>query len=168
MTSPSDRELLSQRAARQLLERAGQIDSESTSVDTLRAAAREAGISEAAFEAALVEVRGNMAGQAVTRPRRSMRGIAFGAIAAVLLMAAIVISRRASVPRSEIGSHEFTVRCISMQSAADIAHLTLGPDAQVSWVNGSRTMRARLSADEFAKLQNALAAAAKDAPSCEK
>ena len=61
MTPPPDRELLPQAAARQLLERAGQIDSDSTSVDTLRAAAREAGISDAAFEAALVEMRSNLA-----------------------------------------------------------------------------------------------------------
>jgi hypothetical protein len=169
MTSPSERELLSQQAARQLLERAGEIDSDSMSVDTLRAAAREAGISEAAFDAALVEMRGKIATHSTTRPRRSLRWIAFGAVAAALLMVALSIRvPPGRVSRSEVGLHEFIVRCIPMQTAGDIARTTLGPNAEISWTGGSRVMRARITTDEFVKLQNALAAAAKVATTCEK
>ncbi len=169
MTSPSDRELLSQGAARQLLERAGEIDSESTTIDTLRAAAREAGISDAAFEAALVEMRGRMTRQPDIRPRQFTKRFALAGVAAVLLaLALVVIPGRGSVSRSNVAMHEFTVRCLPMQIAGDVARMTLGPDADVSWTAGSRVMRARISTEDFAKLQSAFDAYAKNLPTCEK
>src|SRR5690242_2431049 len=99
MSSSPERELLSQSAARQLLERAGQIDLESTSVDTLRAAALEAGISEAAFEAALLEMRGKLANQPALRtPNWNRRfGWAVGIGAALLVLGTFLIPRTVGV-----------------------------------------------------------------------
>lgn len=171
MTSPSDRELLSQGAARQLLERAGQIDSDSTSVDTLRAAAREAGISEAAFEAALIEMRGKIASQPPTRSRRSIRGIALGAAGAILAIALavfVIIPTRGGASRAQLESHEFIVKCLPMNAAADIANVSLGAEGQVQISPGSRVMRIRASPDQFERIQARLQAEANRRSTCEK
>src|SRR5262245_5179316 len=129
MTSSDKRELLTQSAARQLLERAGEIDSESTSIDTLRSAAREAGISEAAFEAALLEMREKKASPPPLAPSRSLKravvAMAVG-IASVLAVTMVFIPRVAPVPVPV--SQEFTVKCVRMETAADIARGVLGPN----------------------------------------
>src|SRR4051812_29839118 len=121
MTSP-DRELLTQTAARELLERAGQIDADSTTIDTLRAAAREAGISEAAFDAALLEMRGKLAFQPTTQPPRWRKRRVFAIVTAAFVMAAavfVIIPARVAVPPTDrlAGTIErnIPVRCLSME-----------------------------------------------------
>jgi hypothetical protein len=91
MTEPTP---LSQTKARDILARAAEIDAESVSVETLRAAAQEAGISEASFEAALLE-------HSQTKPAEpaliSRRKVMAGAVTAVgigllaLIAATVVI-----------------------------------------------------------------------------
>jgi len=172
MADLPDRELLSQSAARQLLERAGQIDSESTSVDTLRAAAREAGISEAAFDAALLEMRGNVTTQSPPNVPRSRKGMLIGLGAGILLMAGLmasfVIPRAAGSARS-VQSTETLVRCLPMTTAGEIARSTLGPGATIRLAPGSRWLRVEgaFSQEDVQRLQGALDAAAKALPSCD-
>ena len=175
--SPSpDNQLLNQAAARQLLERAGQIDMESTSVDTLRAAAREAGISEAAFDAALTEMRGkNSTPPAPREPQRSRRHFFMGmAVGASLLIATIVfmlIPRAAGRVRPPSNSYEFTVKCVPMRQAQDLAQrLVMNPaypDNEVQMSAGSRTLRIRATEGQFQELQAALDAAAKQQTTCD-
>ena len=167
MSSSPDRELLSQGAARQLLERAGQIDAESTSVDTLRAAAREAGISEEAFETALMEMRGKVANHDRPKRKPAVQRIVVGMAVFFMALAVFVVIPRRVAPR-EFAAHEFIVQCLPMQTAADIARTTLGPDAAVSWRGGSRIMRIRATPDQMFQLDAALKAAMRQNPSCEK
>jgi hypothetical protein len=173
MTLPPDRELLTQAAARQLLERAGEIDADSTSVDALRAAAREAGISEAAFEAALVEMRGRTATAiqpATVRSRR--KRLIFAAIVAAVIMVGsavlVVIPTRAGRAQTGMVDHEFVVQCLPMRTAQDIARTVLtSPENQMQMSPGSRVMRVRATPEQFNALQAAFASNAKTLASCD-
>ena len=171
MADSPERELLSQSAARQLLERAGQIELESTTVDTLRQAAREAGISEAAFEAALSEMRGQVATQPPVNVagsrRRLLTGIGFGVGLMVVLMAVFVIPRAVAPVRLPIQSSETLVKCLPMETAADIARGTLGPASRVTVSPGSRFLRFEGTPEDMARLTAALNEASKTAPSCD-
>ena len=172
MPDSPEPELLPQSAARQLLERAGQIDAESTSIDTLRAAAREAGISEAAFDAALLEMRGNVAPRSTANVPRSRKGMLIGLGAGILLMAGLmasyVIPRAAGSSRG-VASAETLVRCVPMPTATEIARSTLGPNVQIRVAPGSRVLRidGAFSQEDLQRLQGALDAAAKALPSCD-
>ena len=171
MSSSPDRELLTQAAARQLLERAGEIDADTTSVDALRAAAREAGISEAAFEAALVEMRGRMATPPAPQlPKRRM-AVVTGIATAVLLMALgafVLIPRAVGSGRPEMQTYSFRVNCVPMNQAQDIARsLLAGPDNEIQLQAGSRYLRVRATPAQFQGLQSALSAAAKGLTSCD-
>ena len=79
---------VSDETARQILQRAAEIDraaSDRVSIDTLRAAAAEAGITEAAFDAALGEqsAAATVAPGLLTR-RRMIAGAVVGIVAAVV------------------------------------------------------------------------------------
>jgi hypothetical protein len=169
MSASPDRELITQSAARQLLERAGQIDSDSTSVDTLRAAAREAGISDAAFEAALIEMRSKAATPAVAPPSPWKRRFMVAMAAAAMLFATALFVIPAAVESPpEILSHEFVVQCLPMSQAQDIAQkILVNPGNEVRMARGSRIMRVRATAEEFRALQAALESAAKGLTSCD-
>lgn len=92
MTEPTP---LSQTKAREILARAAEIDAESVSVETLRAAAQEAGISQESFEAALRE-------HATTEPAPpgliSRRKVMVGAFAAVGIGLAALIASMVVIP----------------------------------------------------------------------
>lgn len=172
MTLPPDRELLTQAAARQLLERAGEIDADSTSVDALRAAAREAGISEAAFEAALIELRsrrGEVVEPSSTRSRRKRYLLA--AVAVVTLAASavfVVIPTRAGRAQAGMVDHAFVVQCLPMRMAQDIAQTLLtAPGNEVRMATGSRVMRVRATPEQFNALQSAFASNAKTLTTCD-
>ena len=172
MTPSPDRELLPQTAARQLLERAGQIDADSTSVDTLRAAAREAGISDAAFEAALVEMRGKMAKQAEVQPPRTRNRLLMTlGVAAVLFAAAalVVIPRAAGPADSDVVDREILVKCLPMNMAQQIAHSTLlpYPGSEVRMSEGSRILRVRATAEQVKTLESTFESIARQQTSCD-
>jgi hypothetical protein len=171
MNPPPDRELLSQSAARQLLERAGEIDSDSTTVDTLRAAAREAGISEAAFEAALVEMRGQQMPRSALRGHRPARRWA-AAIAATAIffgaMTMVVIPRLVRPATPPVEDHTILVRCLPMKTAQEIAQaLMTEPGNEVQLSAGSRYLRIRATNDQMAIIQSAFDAKAKQLDKCD-
>jgi hypothetical protein len=166
---PRHPELLTQADARQLLERAGQIDYESTSVEALRSAAIEAGISPAAFEAALAEMRSKAPAQPMTPRRLGTRRLLTGlaTVAAMMLVVAMMLipnTRRAV--RTGATSSEVTVRCLPMETAANIARSTLGAQSRVTTAPGSRVLRFDGSPEDLNRLTSALASAEKEAPSC--
>jgi hypothetical protein len=161
-------ELLTQADARQLLERAGEIDYESTSVESLRAAAIEAGISPAAFEAALTEMRAKAPAASTPRGRWTAKRLLLAmAAAGVVLFAAtmLVIPNRGSIVEST--NSGLFVRCLPMGTATEIGRSTLGPNAQITMTPGSRVLRFRGSPDDLERLRAALAAAEKTATSCD-
>ena len=160
-------ELLTQSDARQLLERAGQIDYESTSVETLRAAAIEAGISPAAFEAALAEMRAEQALPVIARKRWTAQRILMAMAVGVMVSLAatmLVIPNRAS--RAERATGEVVVRCLPMETAAGIARSTLGANSEITTRPGSRVLRFIGSPTDLQRLTAALADAEKTATSC--
>jgi hypothetical protein len=170
MTRP-DRELISQSAARQLLERAGQIDVDTTSVETLRAAAREAGISEAAFDAALAEMRsqGAMAPPPVPlSPPRRTKALALGAASAVFvatMLMTLLIGRGRQ--QGAVMESSIEVRCIPMRTAQDIAQrLMTDPGAEVQMSAGSTRLRVRGSPNMVGLVHQAINDAARDAKVC--
>lgn len=81
---------VSDEKARQILGRAAEIDrkaGESISIETLRAAAHEAGISPSSFDAALAEQdAAAVASPATTVSRRQVLGAAVGVLGGVLLL----------------------------------------------------------------------------------
>jgi hypothetical protein len=79
----TDSEKVSDARAKQILQRAAEIDRDEMSVETLRAAAREAGITEAAFEAALTEEQQEQKAPATVSRRRVLLGA--GAVVLALL-----------------------------------------------------------------------------------
>jgi hypothetical protein len=168
-SSPKD-ELLSQAASRRLLERAGEIDSDTTSLETLRAAAREAGISEAAFETALSEIRSApvLAGAPNSRRRLGLTiAAAFALLAAA--MAFMIIPRLAPSPRADLMlDHDVVVGCLPMKAAQDIAQTMLhlqGNEVQMS--KGSRTLRVRANEDQMARLNKTLGEARSNLTTCD-
>jgi type II secretory pathway component GspD/PulD (secretin) len=169
MTSDSPHsELLTQAAARQLLERAGQIDYESTSVDALRAAALEAGISGAAFEAALAEMRSKPTRQA-TAPSRSKTKrllVGIGAVAVVVFGAAMLVVPN-TVERARF-SNELSVKCLPIEAAAEIARSILGQNGLVSMIPGSNVLRFQGSPEDMRRVRDAVQAAERTATSCTK
>ena len=168
MTSDSlHPELLTQAAARQLLERAGQIDYESTSVDALRVAALEAGISGAAFEAALAEMRTKPAVPTTPRSRWSTKRwlIGIGAVA-MLLSAATMVVMPVAVERSGFASGEVYVRCLPIETAIDLSRTILGPNSQITMPKGSRVFRITGPVEEMKRFQEAIESAEKTATSC--
>ena len=172
MTLPPDRELLTQAAARQLLERAGEIDADSTSVDALRAAAREAGISEAAFEAALIEMRGRKVTGVQQPPKRSRtKTIVTAMVVAAMLIGAsvfVLIPGRAGRAQAGMVDHQMLVQCLPMRMAQDIARTILtSPDNQVQMSPGSRVLRVRATMEQINALQSAFASNAKTLASCD-
>jgi hypothetical protein len=170
MAPPPDRELLTQSAARQLLERAGEIDSESTTIETLRAAAREAGISDAAFDAALIEMR-NSGQQEKPVPRRSVRRLLAVLAGVVMLFGAavlVVIPRAVGSPRPDMAEHQFIVKCVGIDAAEGIARRMLdGPGNEIRMVPGTRFMHVRGTVAQVQAVQAALEAAAKAQSSCD-
>ena len=166
-----DPELLSQAAARELLERAGEIDSDTTSVDTLRVAAREAGISDAAFEAALVEMRGRIAVRTEPTPSPWRRRFILTIVAGAMLLFAgvVVIPRLVGAPKTEpVTDHDILVQCLPMRMAQDIAQklMTL-PDNEVQLSKGSRVLRVRATAAQIKTLQSIFDARAKSLTACD-
>lgn len=86
------------RKAREILERAAEIDRASTetvSVETLRAAAREAGIAESSFDAALMEQSRSTARDhaAEARRHRLMQVLAAAGGGGLLLLGLTLLSR---------------------------------------------------------------------------
>jgi hypothetical protein len=168
MTSDSPHsELLTQAAARKLLERAGEIDYESTSVDALRAAALEAGISRAAFEAALAEMRTKPAVQSAP-PRRSStkRWLAGIGAVALLLFGITMVRIPATVEQRGFARGEVYVKCLPMETAVHLAKSTLGPNSEIRMPNGSRILRVSGSVDDMKRLQQAIESAERTATSC--
>lgn len=128
-------EVLSERVRTRLLERATELDSAyraSGTVAELRAAAIEAGISGAAFDAALAELRDAErsrvpVAQAPTRQRRPWRAVA-AAIMALLAIGSVGLARNAPPTSAStlIIEESIELRCLSSSQAAELARPYLG------------------------------------------
>jgi hypothetical protein len=133
-----DRESLPEAMAARLLERASELDAagaaHNVDVSALRAAAREAGISPRAFDAALAEMReGEATGvtHARAHPRRRIwTSVAAGAL--LVATGAFYVAERTvpgppSVARVPMIEEAYVLRCLSPQDAMALIrpHLTL-------------------------------------------
>jgi hypothetical protein len=121
---PPDREPLPKQAGERLLARAAELDADLRTRDelaTLRAAATEAGISSAAFDKALEEMRADAATPAVPAraPRPWRRTLALAAVVALLstyVVGRTVVGRAA--PAVSTVEQAFQLRCITPDQAA--------------------------------------------------
>jgi len=168
--TPPDRELISQSAARRLLDRAGQIDVDTTSVESLRAAAREAGISEAAFDTALAEMRSEVVGppMPLRTKRKAIALSALSAVAALLLLVMIIIPNRNAGP-TEIMESQIQVKCIPMLTAKDIAARMAkydGSDIYVEMSPGSGILKVRGSRQAVENIQREISSMSASAKTC--
>ncbi len=167
-----DAEILSERAAAHLLARASELDAAremGTQVAELRVAAAEAGISDIAFNAALVELRNAAQVQAQApesspparwRPRRW--GLT-GAVATLMALGALWASRRvvpadaAPIPMVE---EVLLLRCLSAEEAVELLRpvLAASPNTLVkSRKDAPRVLNVRTTPVEMEKVRAAIA-----------
>jgi hypothetical protein len=144
---PSDKpnlQRLPDHLAQRVLARASEIDAAGAAVTDLREAAREAGISQAAFEAALAEVQTvNDAAVPIAkhvpapRPRRFLAGMIGGAVMVFFLVMMVFIPRAVStvVPIASDGApiveQSFPLRCISPAQAGELIRPLVGASGTV-------------------------------------
>jgi len=163
-------DVLSESAAKQLLARASELDAAlkgGTSVATLRAAAAEAGISPAAFDAALVEAQAEgqtpvpatgTAHRSKVWPRVAVAALAFLAVLTV------------AVERSTIaaGTIETTmqVRCISADDAAELIRPYGDRNTSVRIRPGARTLRIRATPAQLDRMRSVIDQAERASPTC--
>jgi hypothetical protein len=169
MSSSPENQLLSQAAARRLLERAGEIDSDTTSLETLRAAAREAGISEAAFETALTEIRSApVQAVAATSKRRLALTISAAVTILAAAMALVIIPRIVLSSRADVMTdHDVAIDCLPTKLAQAIAQGRLNLEGnEVQLTKGSRTLSVRATEDQVVELNKALDETRRDLGSC--
>jgi hypothetical protein len=144
---PSDKpnlQRLPDHLAQRVLARASEIDAAGAAVTDLREAAREAGISQAAFEAALAEVQTvNDAAVPIAkhvpapRPRRFVAGMIGGAVMVFFLVMMVFIPRTVStvVPIASDGApiveQSFQLRCVSPAQAGELIRPLVGSSGTV-------------------------------------
>jgi hypothetical protein len=138
MRDPETQGLIPDSAAAQLLKRAVEIDTRrgmSVSIADLRAAAVEAGISTAAFDDALAELRAREA-QALAKPQqaRQWRRLGIAGLTVTVLAAAFVVVRLLSPASVQVVEVEqsFSLQCLGTQDAIVQVRDAVGPDGTIS------------------------------------
>ncbi|HEU4995182.1 MAG TPA: hypothetical protein VFT29_10180 [Gemmatimonadaceae bacterium] len=169
-----DGEVLSEAVTTRVLARASELDAAratGATVSELRAAAAEAGISAAAFEAALAEVQGaesQPVARVEARPRRRL-GLWATSVALIALLAGVFVSMRV-VPNvaSVAGTVEqtFTLRCLSSAQAADLIRPLLQPANTLVFPPDSRMVIVRARQAQMEVVRAALDRAEREAPAC--
>ena len=160
---------LSDPAAAKLLARASELDAAlkgSTSIATLRAAAAEAGISSAAFEAALLEAEAERQAQTPAAGSRRQKTWPRLAAAAVLLLAMITIGVQRSTLPAGIIERALLVRCLPPQDAAELIRPYLDRTSKVVIPRGSRVLRIRATPAQLERIQSALDQAERASTAC--
>jgi hypothetical protein len=142
-----DREVLPAKVAERLLARASELDTGASHVAELKQAAMEAGISEAAFEAALAEYRDEKTAAKATEvvdQRKQVRRFGMVIAALVSLVFAfgmMVVPSR--VQRVDPFQTEISLSCTSADAATQIARSVLDPStSSISARPGSLTISA--------------------------
>jgi hypothetical protein len=163
-------ERLPEPAARRVLDRASTLDAahgSSVPVDALREAARDAGISAEAFEAALAEER---RGSLSTRRRARRPWALLSIFAAAVLFGGVVVQRITVRNAADAGTDQaFTLRCVDAANAVERlrTHLTKNDAIRVRLQsNTARVLRVHAPTDVMAKIAAEIAAAEDEAPTC--
>ena len=151
--------VLSEPAAAQLLARASELDAAlkgGTSIATLRAAAAEAGISNTAFDAALIEVQAERPAQvpAVGAQRRRVWSWLAGASLVMLGMATVVVAR--SPTPTGLIEQSVMVRCLSIEEAGYMIRPYLDRSSLVVARPESRVLRIRATPAQIDRIRAVL------------
>lgn len=160
--APPELERVPARVAEKLLARASELDANSSQVAELRKAATEAGISPAAFDAALAEYRTEsnaVAAPAVRAPRpsRLKLWLALGAFAAMAFFTVMmmVIPNAAQVAATDSAEFRFTLKCIPTNAALTVIRSNSnGRTTQVTARDGVIQVRSTLA--DMPRIQDAL------------
>ena len=134
----SETDVLPEPVATRLLERASQLDAArfgSTAVADLRAAATAAGISSAAFDAALEELQRSgppavVPAAPAPQPRRSPWKLVASLTAVIVAMGFVGIGR-AVAPAAEVAREAFLLRCLTAAEAGALIRPILGQTGEV-------------------------------------
>jgi hypothetical protein len=146
-----DSQLLPQGVAERLLARASELDAGSADVAQLRQAAQEAGISNAAFDAALAEIRSEKVtirdedAEDHYRPVRRFTALLIGIIvaAAVGLVVLRAAPSQVEVPANVVET-TITLRCLTAAQAAGMVRPLLGSEGLIRIAPGApRTLNLR-------------------------
>lgn len=172
-----NRERLPEDVVNRVLNRATALDAQhgaSVPVDVLRAAARDAGISEQAFEAALAEERRGVLASPPRRVFQRKRFLVVAAVGAVLIAIPPLFlvlrspSRTMSVDRSAV-EETFLLRCADQEATASRIRRNVREKGSVRlWYNSKETRVLHVSArpEIMTKIRAEIAAAEVDAPTC--
>lgn len=169
-----DGEVLSETVTTRVLARASELDAAratGATVSELRAAAAEAGISAAAFEAALAEVQGaesQPVAHVESRPRRRL-GLLATSVALVALLAVVLVSMRVVpnvAPVTSPVEQTFRLRCVSSAQAADLIRPLLQPSNTLVFPPDSREVVVRARQAQLENVRAALDRAEREAPAC--
>jgi hypothetical protein len=175
-----DAELVPERVATRLLERASEMDvarTSGSSVADLRAAAAEAGISAQSFDAALAEMQGEARVDAQWSPPRPHRRWLTWALAAVVLLptAALVASRLAPITSGVASSvplveEAIVLGCLTPDEAGALIRPVLRDAGSKIVANSARAPRVITITATPDRMQAAKAVLAKNdaegSPSC--
>ena len=140
-----EREVLPNQLSERLLARAAELDAAQrvgANIAELRAAAAEAGISPAAFDTALEELRGVQQAPAVPSPRRRPRigGLAL-ALLAVILVGSFAVGRAVVPPTIPTIEQAFLLRCLPVGEAAELVRPMLEPQSGMIMASPTRAPR---------------------------
>ena len=167
--SESRAERVSAQAAERLLARASELDAAggpSTELESLRAAAAEAGISSAAFDAALIEFRAESlakgesagAGSHRLRPRVGRWGLLLAAV--MVTMASLLFFRARAFPEPPgMTTFEMRIQCLAPNAVTALVQPILTLEAntlQVSQGPAPRVLRIRATSAQIEQVRSAL------------
>lgn len=162
--------ILSEPDAKQILARASELDvalRAGTSIATLRAAAAEAGISSAAFDAALAEAEAKEQERGTpARARQRPHLLSRAAAAAVMVLAIVTVSVQRSSTRARMIEPVLQVRCISPEDAAELIRPYLDRSSRILIPPGSHLLRVRATQAQIEKIRSVLAEAERSATTC--
>jgi hypothetical protein len=158
---PRESERLPESLAKSLLARASELDANSAAVSELRAAALEAGISNAAFEAALAEYRqgGQVAKPATLLdepPVSRRRGVMAAAVAMIAAVALFAVMR--VVPSQVQVVDPFQTRidlaCMNPQTAREMALTVLDLKTSTVSTNGNSLTISAPTQEQLDRVRN--------------
>jgi hypothetical protein len=169
--SEPDRETLPAKLAERLLTRASELDATGLSTVTqLREAATEAGISQAAFDAALAELR-DAEGQreVVAPPPKRSRARRFGGAIAAVVVAGVILTSREAAPSNATGvqmlDETIVLRCLAPDEATAIAR-TLLDQPENTLAYRERVLRVHGTASQIAELRAHVDRREAELPAC--